>query len=479
MKVLVTGASGYIGRRLKQRLLDDPAVSLRLLVRDARRVTPAVARQVEVVEGSTFEHEALERALAGIETAYYLIHSMGGGADYRERDRTSAENFRRAAVRQGVKRIVYLGGLGEKESASEHLLSRIETGEILSAEPEKVQCLWFRAGVIIGSGSASFEIIRNLVQKLPLMVTPVWVQTMAQPIGVHDVIRYLDAARKLQTEKSLVIDIGAEQMSYRQMMLKTAEVMGLKRVILAVPLLTPRLSSYWLGLFTPVPVRIARALIEGLRSEVVRQNDLADTLFDFRPEPFAVAVKRALEEIERDQVLSRWSDSGGEAWERGGADAVADALFVDRRRLPLGGIPKARLFEAFTAIGGEQGWFAYGFLWRLRGAADKLLGGAGLNRGRRSRGALRLGDSVDFWRVVDLVEEERLLLYAQMKLPGRAWLEFRIEGEALVQSAYFYPYGVWGRLYWYLMLPFHHLIFADMARQLLRRAAKASDYEKT
>jgi uncharacterized protein YbjT (DUF2867 family) len=472
MKVLITGANGYIGRRLKRRMLGEPPVAVRLMVRSARSVSVPKGSNLEAVEGNTFDPASLDRALEGVDVAYYLIHSMASGENYRELDRKSAENFREAAIRQGVGRIVYLGGLGVKESASEHLLSRIETGEILSARPDAVQCLWFRAGVIIGSGSASFEIIRNLVQKLPVMVTPEWVQTRAQPIGVHDVVRYLDGAKDLVTKESLVIDIGAEEMSYREMMEKTAEAMGLKRRLIPVPFFTPGLSSYWLGLFTPVPVSIARALIEGLRSEAVRQNRIADDLFAFRPAPFESAVRAAVDEIEQQQVISRWSDSGGEVWERDHGKDIANALFVDRRELELGTVTPKRLFAAISCIGGERGWFSYSFLWQLRGLADKLLGGAGLNRGRRCETALRIGDTVDFWKVVDLVPEKRLLLFAQMKLPGRAWLEFRIDGGRLVQSAYYYPDGLAGRLYWYAMLPFHYFIFRDMAKSLMERASQ-------
>ncbi len=466
MKVLVTGANGYIGRRLKHALLSERDTAVRILVRNKKSVSPSVAKRVEVFEGNTFDIDSLDKALEGIDTAYYLIHSMGSGENYRELDRKSAENFRDAAIRQGVKRIIYLGGLGSKESASEHLLSRIETGECLSAKPDKIQTVWFRAGVIIGSGSASFEIIRNLVQKLPVMITPRWVETMAQPIAVDDVIRYLESARNLPQNENLVIDIGSEQMPYKEMMLGVARVMGLKRLLIPVPLLTPTLSSYWLGLFTPVPVSIASALIEGLKSEVVRQNDIADTLFDFRPVPFDTAVQRALDEIEKNQVISRWSDTGGETWEHDHDRDIANALFVDRQRIGIAPAAKKEVFDSFMCIGGEEGWFGYSFLWQLRGLIDKLIGGVGLNRGRRDSCNARIGDSIDFWKVVDMVPDERLLLYAQMKLPGKAWLEFKIEGDELIQTAYFYPDGLWGRFYWYMMLPFHLFIFKDMATKI-------------
>lgn len=470
MKVLITGANGYIGRRLKKKMLESDDVSLRLMVRNKKSITPDIVQKAEIVEADTFDPQSLDRALDGVEVAYYLIHSMASGPGYREKDRESAENFRNAAIRQGVKRIIYLGGLGVKESASEHLLSRIETGEILSARPDAIQCLWFRAGVIIGSGSASFEIIRNLVQKLPIMITPAWVQTRAQPIGVSDVVNYLYEAKDLEEEGNFIIDIGSDEMSYGQIMKTTAEVMGLKRYFIPVPFFTPRFSSYWLGLLTPVPVSIAKALIEGLRSEVVRQNCIADVLFTFRPAPFKLVVAQALEEIEQQQVISRWSDSG--SWENG--KNIADAIFVDRHEIPLGAITPEMMFKNFCCIGGDYGWFSYSFLWELRGFADKLLGGVGLNRGRRCHLSLRVGDTIDFWKVADIEENRRLLLVAQMKVPGKAWLEYRIENKTLIQSAYFYPDGVLGRIYWYAMIPFHYFIFRDMAGQLIKRAKDTS-----
>jgi len=449
-------------------MLNDESVTLRLMVRNKKSIAPDLAHRIEIVEADTFDSESLDRSLNGIDVAYYLIHSMASGAGYRDKDRQSAENFRDAAIRQGVKRIIYLGGLGVKESASEHLLSRIETGEILSARPEAIQCLWFRAGVIIGSGSASFEIIRNLVQKLPVMITPAWVQTRAQPVGVNDVVNYLFEAKDLQEEGNLVIDIGSDVMSYGEIMKTTAEMMGLKRYFIPVPFLSPHLSSYWLGILTPVPVSIAKALIEGLRSEVVRQNCIADVLFTFRPAPFKEVVAKALEEIEQQQVISRWSDSG--SWENG--KNIADAIFIDRHQAPLGSIAPERMFRTFCCIGGEYGWFSYSFLWELRGLADKLIGGVGLNRGRRCHLNLRVGDSIDFWKVADIEQNKRLLLVAQMKVPGKAWLEFRIENGMLIQSAYFYPDGLLGRIYWYAMIPFHYFIFGDMLRQLIKRAKK-------
>ncbi|MDD3500003.1 MAG: SDR family oxidoreductase [Sulfurovum sp.] len=471
MKVLLTGANGYIGRRLKQRLLEQD-ISLRLMVRNPKSLDEKVQQRAEVFQGDTFDTASLDRALEGVDVAYYLIHSLQA-PNYRELDRQSAQNFLDAAIKCGVKRIIYLGGLGVKEQASEHLLSRIETGEILSGKPESIQTIWIRAGVIIGSGSASFEIIRHLTEKLPVMVTPKWVNTLAQPIGVDDVISYLDSAKDLGYDQNLMVDIGSEKMTYREMMLSCAKALGLRRIILPLPILTIRLSSYWLNIFTPVPYNVAKSLIEGISSEVVIQNDNAKTYFPhIRPASFQDAVQKAIEEMENNQVFSRWSDAGGgvDLWEEQHTDDPSTAILTDRQRMPLNDLSKEALFRTFCSIGGTEGWFGYDWLWKIRGAMDKLIGGAGLNRGRRDPYTLRIGESVDFWRVEDLIPNERLLLHAQMKVPGKAWLEFKLQGGEFIQTAYFYPRGLWGRLYWYLLTPVHYLVFRNMIRAIYQKA---------
>ncbi len=472
-KVLITGATGYIGRRLIERLLFRQDVSLRLMVRNKAKVSSSVRISAEVVEGDTFSREKLARAVFGIDCAYYLIHSMGAKGDFEELDRISAENFRDACIEAGVKRIIYLGGLGVRHTASRHLLSRIETGEILAACPEKIQTVWFRAGVIIGSGSASFEIIRNLVQKLPVMITPRWVATKTQPIAVDDVLSYLVAGCDLGFKKDLVVDIGCGPMSFADMLAEAAREMGLRRIIIPVPVLSPKISSYWLLLFTPVPFRVASALVEGLKSETVIQNDNAARFFpDIKPMSYGQAVGRAVHDIEYHQVVSRWCDSSaGEVCDINHANVMADAILRDRRSKNFGLIPAENIYRAICSLGGDEGWSGYNFLWRLRGFIDKILGGYGLNRGRRDSLELRVGDALDFWKVVDLKPDRRILLFAQMKLPGKAWLEFDIQGQTLVQSALFYPKGVWGRLYWYLLLPFHNLVFGDLIKKIIVRAA--------
>ena len=475
-KILLTGATGYIGRRLKHKLLDDENVELRVLVRHCGALSEAVRKQAQVFEGSTFDVDVLNKSMQGVDVAYYLIHSLGHD-DYAERDRISAKNFREAAVKAGVKKIIYLGGLGViNKDTSEHLLSRIETGEILSADPDNVDVIWFRAGVIIGSGSASFEIIRNLIQKLPIMITPKWVRTKAQPIGVEDVISYLEHAKVDTLKKSHIVDIGSEQLCYQEMMHECAKVMGLKRFIIPVPFLSIGLSSYWLNIFTPVPFNVASSLIKGVRSEVIVQNDNAAKLFsDIHPASFKQSIEKALLEAEENQVISRWSDRGNDVWETDHKDSIANAVFIDRQVLPLGNLSEHDVHQSYLGIGGENGWFSYDWLWVLRGFFDKLTGGAGINRGRRLQHELRVGDSLDFWKVIDIQDDERLLLYAQMRVPGKAWLEFKIHEGNLIQSAYFLPNGVIGRVYWYALVPLHYLVFRDMIRSVLKKARTISD----
>ena len=471
--VLLTGATGYIGSRLTDHLLRRSGITLRVFVRNHKKLRASIREQAEVVEGDTFEPQTLSRALQGVDTAYYLIHSMRAGKDYEERDRRSAEHFRDACIQAGVRRLIYLGGLGVKETASRHLMSRIETGEILSSKPEQLQTLWFRAGVIIGSGSASFEIIRNLVQKLPVMITPKWVNTRTQPIAVDDVESYLAHALNLTTQNSLIVDIGSRAMSFREMLQEAAWVMGLKRVLLPVPFLSPKLSSYWLTLFTPVPYQMAAVLIEGLKSETLVLNDNARTYFpEISPMDYDQAVQTALLELEKDEVLSRWCDSsGGQVCDIKDQEDTAAAVLRDRREFPLGSLSREAVFQSLSSLGGESGWFAYNFLWQIRGLMDKLVGGYGLNRGRRENKSLRLGDALDFWKVVDIKPQKRLLLLAQMKVPGKAWLEFDLQEDILVQTAHFHPRGLWGRLYWYAVLPLHLFVFGGLGKKILEQAA--------
>jgi len=473
MKVLLTGATGYIGRRLKVKLLEDESVELRLFVRNVKKIREASRGKADIVEGSSFDRESLRKALRGIDVAYYLIHSMGATrGDFRELDRVSAENFRDACIDEGVKRIIYLGGLGVRECASKHLLSRIETGEILSARPDRIQTIWFRAAMIIGAGSASFEILWNFVEKAPVMVAPSSINTLTQPIAVDDVLSYLFDARDLDVQGNLVIDIGSEILSFRDMLKKTADLIGVKRYIIPIPGWTLRLSSaFFINIF-PVPRRMTLALLKGLKCETVVRNDNAVKYFPrIVPVSFTAAMRQAVIDIECKQVLSRWSDSSGaELCDVKDHDEIAREVLLDRKIQDFGAISPHHMFRSIMALGGENGWFTYHFLWEIRGYLDKLFGGYGITRGRRDADHLRIGDSLDFWKVVDIQEDRRLLLLAQMKLPGKAWLEFHIDGQSLVQTAYFLPYGLWGYVYWYLLKPSHLLIFHDMAKNLIMRA---------
>ncbi|WP_460176527.1 SDR family oxidoreductase [Thermodesulfovibrio hydrogeniphilus] len=466
--VLITGATGFVGRRLLYSLLDEK-IKIRLLVRNKNKLEPKIAQKCEIFEGDTFNTAVLENSLQNVDVAVYLIHMMGKDKDYEEKERQSAENFRKCCEKASVKQIVYLGGLGELKDASPHLRSRYITGEILSANSEKVKTAWFRAGVIIGSGSASFEIIRNLVEKLPVMITPRWVKTPTCPIYIDDVIKYLKSAILSDNPIHDKIDIGMEAMTFKEMLLETASVLGLKRLIIDVPVLSPKLSSYWLVLFTPVNFDLARELVLGLKSKTVKTNDNAKKYFpDIKVVSFKEAIKRAIEEIEKNQVISRWCDSSkGIVCDVPHVPEISKAVYKDAY---IKKIPKEKaneIFEICKNLGGQKGWYALNFLWAIRGLIDKLVGGYGINRGRRPARELRVGDVIDFWKVIDIVEGKRLLLEAQMKLPGKAWLEFSIDEDIFMQTAYFYPKGLWGRVYWNILLPFHKIIFKMMIEKIV------------
>ena len=471
MKILLTGSTGYIGRRLKEKLLENKEIELKLYVRNKKTLSSKISKDIEIIEGDTFDKEKLRKALKDVDIAFYLVHSLSN-KNYKDLDKVSAQNFIDIAEECKVKRVIYLGGLGVKnQNTSEHLLSRLETGEVLNSN-KNVQNIWIRAGVIIGSGSTSFEIIRNLTEKLPIMTTPKWVNTKAEPIAVDDVINYLEQSIYLKEKENLIIDIGCEQLTYKQMMLQTAEALELKRVIIPLPFLSINLSSYWLNLFTPVPFTVAKALIEGLKSEVIIQNDNAKKYFpNIKPISFIDAVKKSVNEITTNQVISRWSDTSGMIWEKNHTKEIANAIFFDRKEKDISNLNKERIYNSFTSIGGDNGWFSYDFLWEIRGFIDKMIGGVGLKRGRRDQKKLRVGESLDFWKVIDLKKNERLLLYAQMKVPGNAWLEFKIENNKLIQSAYFYPKGVLGRLYWYSLIPIHYLVFNNMINSIIKKAS--------
>ena len=472
-RILLTGATGYIGGRLLP-ALEALGRPLRCLARRPDALRDRVAPQTEVVGGDLVDDASLDRAMAGVDTAYYLVHSMGAHGDYREVDLLAARAFGSAARRAGVRRIIYLGGLAHDDgSLSKHLKSRLETGEAL--RESGVPVVELRASVVIGSGSLSFEMIRALVERLPVMICPRWVSTEAQPIGIDDLLAYLVAAFDLTGDTNQVFEIGgADRASYGDLMREYARQRGLRRLMISVPLLTPHLSSLWLGLVTPIYARIGRQLIEGLRNRSVVQDHGADAVFDVRPIGLAEAVSRAIRNEDRDFALTRWSDA---LQSGGGPRPLVSARFgsrlVDARTLRVD-VPPSRAFGPIARIGGRQGWYYGTWMWRLRGYADLLLGGVGMRRGRRHPDRLVVGDALDFWRVEAWEPDRRLRLAAEMKVPGRAWLEFEVvadsSGTIIHQTAVFDPIGLWGLLYWYSLVPVHGFIFGGMLRAIARQA---------
>ncbi|MGP0063505.1 MAG: SDR family oxidoreductase [Isosphaeraceae bacterium] len=475
--ILVTGASGYIGGRLVPRLLEK-GHRVRCLARDPRKLSGrGWGDGVEVVAGDVLDRDSLWPALAGCGAAYYLVHSMAGGErGFGERDRTAAENFADAAGRAGLDRVIYLGGLGKRmDRQSAHLGSRHEVGDILRSGP--VPAIELRAAMIIGAGSLSFEMMRALVERLPVMICPRWVKTRSQPIAVRDVLTYLLGCLEIPIDRSEVFDIGGpEVLTYREMMLRFASIEGLKRYIIDVPVLTPRLSAYWVNMMTPVPAGIAFPLIEGLKSEMICEEDRIRRLIPAEMIGFDEAVRRALVRTRQNEVQTRWTNAS-----------------VRRRILPVEfnpddfpihdeqvvevNAPAEALFDRVRRVGGDVGWFYADPLWKIRGWLDRLIGGVGLRRGRRDPVKVWIGDAIDFWRVGDFDPNRRLLLHAEMKVPGDAWLEFRVRPlddhrSILIQTAYFRPTPFWGRLYWKSLYPLHRLIFRGMARNLALAAEK-------
>jgi uncharacterized protein YbjT (DUF2867 family) len=468
--VLLTGATGYVGGRLLEALLSRGR-RVRCLVRDPNRLDMLGNGDTETVEGDLLDPSSLPAAMAGTGAAYYLVHSMGGRGDFSALDREAAGNFASAARAAGVERIIYLGGLARGDGLSEHLASRQEVGQIL--RQSGVPSVEFQASIIIGAGSLSFEMIRALVERLPMMVTPRWVKQLAQPIGIDDVIAYLLAALDMELPESQVVEIGgSDRASYGDIMREYARQRGLRRLMIPVPVLTPRLSSYWLGLVTPLYARIGRKLIEGVRNASVVSDGRALTMFPVRPQPLHEQIAGALAQEDDDVAAMRWSPAPEDG---------AGNVHTPRRRLPcrlvdshIVRVPHSagETFGEVCRLGGRRGWLYADWLWRLRGALDRLVGGPGLRRGRRDPERLAVGDLVDFWRV-DAVEPERLLrLAAEMKVPGRAWLQFEVDpapgGARITATAIFDPRGVAGRLYWYAVLPLHRVVFRGMLRGIAR-----------
>ncbi|MFI5451222.1 SDR family oxidoreductase [Pedobacter sp. UC225_61] len=475
MKILLTGANGYIGTRLLPVLLEN-GHDVICMVRDPRRfaLESDFGNKVQIITGDLLISESLKSIPNDIEAAYYLVHSMSGsGEDFADLELKSAQNFVQQIQKTACKQIIYLTGIANDDELSKHLTSRLAVEEELKSSGISYTIL--RAAIIIGSGSASFEIIRDLAEKLPVMVAPKWVKTRCQPIAIRDVLAYLSGVLKNEKAYNEVFDIGGPDiLTYKQMLLQYSESRGLKRWIITVPVLTPKLSSLWLNLVTAVPYSLARSLVDSMKNEVICKNDNIQKAVPKECLTYKEALNLAFEKIEQNSIVSSWKD----ALNRG----YLETSFMDQVKVPQNGTVEYKVkmpferkaeevFENIWGIGGSRGWYYLDWLWSLRGFLDKMFGGVGTRRGRTSNVSLQAGDVLDFWRVL-LADKtnKRLLLYAEMKVPGEAWLEFKIiqyHGKSyLSQIATFRPHGLWGRMYWYAMFPFHLVLFKGMAKQI-------------
>ena len=477
MNVLIMGASGYIGSHLVPQLAER-GHHVRAAARNRDALTARGWTDVESIAADVLRSETLDAALAGIETAYYLVHSMGSGGDFPRLDREAARNFRRAAERSGVKRIIYLGGLLPPDARSVHLDSRAETGEIL--RDGSIPVTELRAGIIVGAGSAAFEVIRDLVLHLPVMTTPRWVRSRTQPIALADLLEYLIRTADVPETAGQIYDVGGpDTLSYAEMMRAFGRVTGRQVRILTLPVLTPRLSSYWLDLVTAVPANIARPLIEGLRHDLLANDEPIRRLIPLQLHSYDEAIRDALEAERRQAVPARWTE--GSLAYRGSRPEVA---FYSKkmRSTAISKAPVTTSWAAIASVGGNARWPAYDWLWRLRAMLDRLVGGPGMRRGRRHPSDVRTGDIIDWWRVVAVEQGRRLTLMAEMRIPGSAVLEFETEstqegGSAITATAYFHPAGVWGLLYWFALLPIHRCIFQKLAGGLAAAATARSEPE--
>jgi uncharacterized protein YbjT (DUF2867 family) len=477
--ILVTGATGYIGGRLVPRLL-EAGHQVCCFVRDPARLRDfSWVERVLIAEGDALDASSLVKAMQGITTAYYLIHGMQGGQVDAERDLRAASNFASAAEMAGIQRIIYFGELvNPNDDLSPYLRSRNETGHVLRLG--RVPVTEFRAGMVVGSGSALFEMVRYTAERQPVFICPKWFFTMAQPIAIRNVLDYLIAALKTPQSSGKLIEIGgATRLTYAQMLMTYAHERGLTRILIPSPFYTPRFSAYWVHMLTPVHWRVLLPLIEGLHNESLVSNDLARKLFpEIQPLDYQTAVHLALGRVSNDDVETSWSDAlvvtQGDI--RPVTLTTTEGMMLERRHLVLD-LPPAPVFCAYTGLGGDRGWLYLNWTWEIRGWMDKLVGGVGLRRGRRHPDDIRVGESLDFWRV-EAVEPDRLLrLRAEMKVPGKAWLEFQSVPQAdgktlLTQTAYFAAHGLAGFLYWYLLYPIHGFIFSGLIRKVADRARK-------
>ncbi len=470
MKILLTGTTGYIGQRLLPVLLKNGHEVI-CCVRDKKRFNAKKydSSKLSVIEVNFLENETLASIPKDIDIAYYLIHSMSAAIDkFEDLEALSAENFKDRLQKTEVKQVIYLSGIINDEKLSKHLSSRKRVEEILSGATFNLTTL--RAGIIVGSGSASFEIVRDLVEKLPVMIAPKWLNSRSQPLAVRNVIEYLTRVILRDETFNKSFDIGGpEVLTYKQMLLQFAEVRGLKRYILSVPVMTPKLSSYWLYFITSTSYKLAVNLVNSMKIDVVcRENNLNEIL-GIELLTYKQAVQNAFDKIAQQEVISSWTDAlAGSALEKGVSrllEVPVFGCFKDHRKKII--TSEKQTLDRIWAIGGEKGWYYANWLWSFRGFLDKMMGGVGLRRGRKNSKNISTGESLDFWRVIYASrDEKRLLLYAEMKLPGEAWLEFKIKNNTLHQTATFRPKGLSGRMYWYSVLPFHGLIFNGMIKKL-------------
>ena len=471
MKILLTGATGYIGKRLLPVLVDQ-GYEVVCGVRDTKRFNPPSSLQasIEVIELDLLNRDTLDNIPEDIDGAYYLVHSMSSSANYHSLEQESAVNFRNALEKTRARHVIYLSGIVNESELSEHLSSRKNVEQELGKGRYHFTAL--RAGIIIGSGSASFEIIRDLVEKLPVMIAPKWLNTKCQPIGIADVIAFLSRSLFNSDTYDQDFDIGGpDVLAYKEMLMGFAEARNLRRFIWTVPVMTPKLSSYWLYFVTSTSYKLATSLVDSMKVEVVCRDNRLSHLLGITPMSYRQALEKAFSKIENNEIVSSWKDAYASSDLNISISEYIQVpqygCFVDKRTRKVA--DRQACLDKIWRIGGDNGWYYGNWLWHLRGFLDKLAGGVGLRRGRTNQRSISAGDTLDFWRVLYADREEgRLLLLAEMKLPGEAWLEFRIEGESLVQTATFRPLGLAGRLYWYSVYPFHELIFGGMIRELTR-----------
>lgn len=489
MKILLTGATGYIGKRLLPDLLKEGHEVI-CCVRDRKRFPSEgiyTHPNISLFEIDFLEEPPSSEAIKDIDAAYYLIHSMSSGKDdFEKLEKRSALNFVELVKGTNLQQIIYLTGITNEEHLSKHLASRKQVEEVLGQSGAPLTAI--KAGIIVGSGSASFEIIRDLVEKLPVMVAPKWINTKSQPIAIRNVLEYLSGVLLLKKTFGKAYDIGGpDVLTYKEMLHQFAEVRGFKRRIITVPVMTPRLSSYWLYFVTSTSYKLAVNLVESMKVEVIAADNELERMLGIEPIPYKEAVKLAFQKIEQNNVISSWKDSLASSF---GDNSLLEnihvpvnGVFTDKREKEIKGDPE-QVFRNIWAVGGKHGWYYGNWMWKIRGFMDQVVGGVGLRRGRTNPDAINTGDTLDFWRVLAADKKnKRLLLYAEMKLPGEAWLEFKIikkdnGKDYLQQTATFRPKGVSGRAYWYAVLPFHFFVFNGMAENIIK-GPKAKSVEET